>query len=420
MSDHEYFQELSALSAIGQLSAEEDRELAEHLKECERCGGVHLSFARLVQQLLPQTDATPRRKKSTVPVPALDADVRARFLARARVDGIDFPPDSERAHSSGSSFFWQALQLRPVRAIAPIAVVAILVLWVGQTYQLVPRVTTAPVESRSTLVVHDNDDTREPSGTLHQTIEEDTARIELLKKKNAESIRSLQRLQTQLDDSQRQAEKLSADLQQTESEKSELVKASQEDHATIANLRSQSDSFDHERASMLRSQSVFEEQVRNLTASLQEKTADLNHELQLKAVNMNVSQLMGSRNLHIMDVHKVGENGKAAKAYGRIFYVEGQSLVFYAFDLPGGGLNPSNYTFQGWGRREPERQSVRNLGTFEADDHEQHRWVLKVNDPSLLTGIDSVFVTSESLRDSKQPRGRELMFANIAGQPNHP
>jgi hypothetical protein len=33
----------------------------------------------------------------------------------------------------------------------------------------------------------------------------------------------------------------------------------------------------------------------------------------------------------------------------------------------------------------------------------QHSWVLKVSDPAVLAGIDSVFVTSEPLRAPRSP-----------------
>jgi hypothetical protein len=420
MSNHEYFQELSALSAIGQLSSQEDRELAEHLRECASCTDAHLEYARVIQQQLPQADVIRWRMKSALPAPILDEEVRARFLARARADGIEFSPEAERSRSARDFSPWQLLRLRPALAITAVAAIVMLVLWVGQTYELVPRLTTVPVNARSTEAPDETEDLRRQLAALHRTTEGDATRIALMNKESADSKRSEQELRKQLDGAQKQVEQLSVMLQQTESEKEDLAKATQEDHATIADLRAQSDGLYHEQANMMSSRAALQEQVRSLTVSLQEKNADMERERQLAAMNSNVSQLMGARNLHIMDVHKVGENGKAAKAYGRVFYAEGQSLVFYAFDLPSGGLNPSKYTFEGWGRREPEPQSVRNLGTFQADDHEQHRWVLKVSDPAALAGIDSVFVTSESLRDPQKPRGKELMYADITGQPNRP
>jgi hypothetical protein len=166
---------------------------------------------------------------------------------------------------------------------------------------------------------------------------------------------------------------------------------------------------------------LLEAQARDLTDALQQQTANLERERQLMAVSKDVRVLMGARNLRILDVHDVDGVGKSARAFGRVFYAEGQSLIFYAFDLPSGKLSPAKYAFQAWGQREYVSHSVRNLGTFEVDDHEQHRWVLKVNDPVLLRDIDSVFVTAESLGDAKEgPRGRKLLYAYIVGRPNHP
>ena len=420
MSNHEYFQQLSALSAIGQLSLQEDRELSEHLRECASCRDMHLDYARVIWQQLPQADVIRWRMKSSIPAFTLDVDARNRFLARARVDGIEFSQEAQRTPATKDSLPWQVLRWRPALAFVAVAAIVILVVWMGQSYRLAPRAASVTAATIAAQTSRETESLRTELASLRRTIEEDAARIGMTKKESADSNLAQQGLRKQLNNAQSQMAKLSAVLDQTESEKDALLKAAQEDHATIAGLRAQNDALYREQADLANARKTLEEQVHGLADSLQEKSADLERERQLAAMNMNVSQLMSARNLHIMDVHKVGENGKAAKAYGRVFYAEGQSLVFYAFDLPSGGLNPSKFTFQGWGRREPEPQSVRNLGTFQADDHEQHRWVLKVSDPAALAGIDSVFVTSESLRDPQKPRGKELMYADITGQPNRP
>src|SRR4029077_5956241 len=165
---------------------------------------------------------------------------------------------------------------------------------------------------------------------------------------------------------------------------------------------------------------LLEGQVRELKESVAQQAASFEQEQQLFAASKDVRQLMGARNLHIMDVHDTDGAGKAAKAFGRVFYAEGQSLVFYAFDLQSGHLTPAKYTFQAWGENESVSHSLRNLGTFTVDDHEQRRWVLKVNDAKLLGGIDSVFVTAETVSDTREPHGKKLLYAYIVGQANHP
>jgi hypothetical protein len=79
------------------------------------------------------------------------------------------------------------------------------------------------------------------------------------------------------------------------------------------------------------------------------------------------------------------------------FVAEVEILVFYAFDLPNRKFGPAKYFFLAWSQQEATPQSPRHLGSFEVDDGQQRRWVLRVDDPKLLTGIDSVFVTAEAL-----------------------
>jgi len=137
----------------------------------------------------------------------------------------------------------------------------------------------------------------------------------------------------------------------------------------------------------------------------------------LSGASSDVRRLMGARNLHIIDVHDVNASGKSTKSFGRVFYSEGQSLVFYAFDLP---TSKAKYFFKAWGQTEANERFVHDLGVFSIDDHEQRRWVLKVNDVRLLKGIDSVFVTAESSGDVAAPRGKRVLYAYLAGQANHP
>src|SRR5262249_19817204 len=217
-----------------------------------------------------------------------------------------------------------------------------------------------------------------------------------------------------------QAEILTTELQQVESERTRLASAVQEKDMVIAELGGRNDKLRRENTENLGSRVLLETQVHNLTESLQQQAANLERERELMAASSDVRQLMGARSLHILDVHDTDGAGKSAKAFGRVFYTEGKSLVFYAFDLPSGKLTPAKYTFQAWGEKESKAHSVRNLGTFAIDDHEQRRWVLKVNDPALLRGIDSVFVTAEALGDTGEPRGKKILYAYVVGEANHP
>jgi len=128
---------------------------------------------------------------------------------------------------------------------------------------------------------------------------------------------------------------------------------------------------------------------------------------------------MGARNLHITDVYDVDSKGKTRQAFGRAFYTEGKSLIFYAFDL-GKTKSPSaERSYQAWGYEEAARKA-QSLGMLYLDDKNQNRWVLKFNDAAVLSEIDAVFVTLEPPGGSGQPTGQKLLYAYLGATANHP
>ena len=135
----------------------------------------------------------------------------------------------------------------------------------------------------------------------------------------------------------------------------------------------------------------------------------------------DVRDLMSARNLHIVDVFDTDPKGKTRPVFGRIFFTEGKSLLFYAYDMPDAKLKEASYQFRIWGKKEGPNQRARNLGIFFSDDKSQKRWVFEYGDPKVLSEIDSVFVTLEpSNGDPNRPKGDKLMYAYLRGQANHP
>jgi hypothetical protein len=124
--------------------------------------------------------------------------------------------------------------------------------------------------------------------------------------------------------------------------------------------------------------------------------------------------------LYIAEVLDVGRNGETKKPVGRIFYTKGKSLIFYAYDLDQQpGLRNASI-FQAWGRRGPDLAQSMNLGIFYVDSAAHKRWVLKFNDAKSLEQIDAVFVTVEPKGGSQKPTGKQLLFAYLRVEPNHP
>ena len=154
--------------------------------------------------------------------------------------------------------------------------------------------------------------------------------------------------------------------------------------------------------------------LRELTDQLNEASDAVARERKLLVADFDIRELMGARSLHIVDVFDVDGKGQTQRPFGRIFYTEGKSLLFYAFDLKNGS------TFQAWGQQEAKAESARSLGIFYLDDQKQNRWVLKFDDPKVLAEINAVFVTVEPPGGSVKPNRRKMLYAYLNASPNHP
>jgi len=417
MSKHEYYEELGALAAIGQITAEEDKELYGHVSECSSCREAYGDYVRVLHRQLPQAEARRWNLRNVVLRRAGNGELRERFFARARAEGIALSAQAERPHRARWAGLSSLFTLR-------YAIAGTLLVVVAAASVLLSGVRgPAPSREPGRLVaglVRANDHLRQELVALSQSIEARSAELAQLQKENLVSAETVKALQGELEAARWQAAQLSAEIQQREQENVVLAGANQQSRELVADLRTQVESLYLTDADNMAALVVQQAQIRELTQALQDQTAKVEQERQLTAVAEDVRKLMGARDLHIIDVHDVDGRGKAARSFGRVFYAEGQSLIFYAFDLPAGKRAPVRYYFQAWGQREAASQSARNLGTFQIDDNEQHRWVLKVSDPALLRDIDSVFVTAEAVGDAKEPRGKKILYAYLGGQPNHP
>ena len=201
-------------------------------------------------------------------------------------------------------------------------------------------------------------------------------------------------------------------LAQVQKQAVSTQRALESTNAELTRVRSDKDSVD---AALV----VQQTRINELAEEIKEKEALAERERELTLVARDVRELMGARNLHILDVSDVDGNGQSKKSFGRVFLVEGESLIFYAFDLGDHG-NLAKVSFQAWGQMEGRETVARNLGVFYIDDHAQKRWVLKVNDPEKLRAINSVFVTIEPLGGGDRPTGKKLLYAYLGTQANHP
>jgi hypothetical protein len=99
-------------------------------------------------------------------------------------------------------------------------------------------------------------------------------------------------------------------------------------------------------------------QIQELSAKLSGQAEALDREAALLTASRDIRNLMGARNLHIVDVLDVDSKGKDRRAFGRVFYTEERSLIFCAFDLGDRAAASRNASFQVLGspRAGPEFQ----------------------------------------------------------------
>ena len=168
---------------------------------------------------------------------------------------------------------------------------------------------------------------------------------------------------------------------------------------------------------------TIHEQQERLSQAEERFTASMDsmeRDKKLLAADRDIRDLMGARNLRIIDVFDVDGKGRTRRPFGRVFFTEGKSLIFYAFDLEGGRPVAKSVSYQAWGFDGSYKNAVASLGIFYRDDKNANRWVLKFDDPDVLSEIDSVFVTIEPIGGSKKPTGNKLLAAYVKASLNHP
>jgi hypothetical protein len=416
MSSHDHFLELGALAAIGQLSADEDRELSQHLSQCHDCRDACSDYSAILHRHLPNASPVRFRLKHDFVYPEPASDVRERFLARARSEGAEFSTEVDRQSQRDVDTDWH-LSFRPFAWAAAAAVVAIAA-WTVVTSQSAMKSKATEVGdlvrqnqllARELAVAKENKNPRVLPTVTPPNDEAERSRLQA----------QVQVLTARMSESSDRAKRLENRLTALQVENSSLSGAQQRNEAAIREMQKQLAQEKEGSISTIAALVEAQDKIKALNATLAERSQRLVMEQQLNSASSDVRQLMGARNLHIIDVHDVSASGQSAKSFGRVFYSEGQSLVFYAFDLPAKSA-PAKYFFKAWGQMEASQRSVHELGVFNVDDHAQRRWVLKVDDARLLKGIDSVFVTAEATEDSVSPKGRRVLYAYLAGIANHP
>jgi hypothetical protein len=421
----DWYQELCALAAIGELSSSEFDELRQHLAECGDCRQTFEDFRRVSGCDLGLVAALKQSERDVDEGEAIvdEAAVLVRLLDRATRERANCEnasaaepakPRSGRVHDRFVS--WVHWLRRPSLSYGTVGLIlcAMAALGVYRFRETQPLPRRQPDN-------HEVSELKKRADTI--AVQERAATRSL---EEAQSDR--ERLRKALAEAEAAYTTLEAERRSLQTElASERMQLDQNGRALEA-ARVNSDEKNKEVAQL-------ETRLQNAVQRTEEERRvadDLESKLQLaeqQAASTTETQgfgdaeakaLFGARDLHIVDVYDVDTEGHTRRTYGRVYYVEKQLLIFYAFDLQDKKHNRAAAGFQAWGYRQPSDRKPDSLGLFDLDDPTANRWVLKVNNPRVLERIDAVFVTLEPPSGSPSPRGRRLLYANLAGPANHP
>jgi cell division protein FtsL len=404
MQPHEKYELLCALSAARQLDSDAQRDLDLHVQECDSCRTALEEFQEIARSV-----SNERVRPEAVVDAVEEPNSASRFLNYARSQGIGF--------SDAAALM---LQHRPIQRfrfpkIAYATAIGAMVLGLSVGLALKSSTTRKSAQTPPAAQI-------QPPPNQVANSDLDRNLVAELKSELANALSrasEIPKLKAKIDEEEKKSNALRANI----AERDAIIEQLQESVAgteknlaaaqvTIASLKNKNDQAVAE---------LVAERVRsaNLSEDLRNERASAEQERELSAATREVRELMGARRLFMVDVYDGADRSRSNRSFGRVFYTEGKSLIFYAFDLDK-VKSAKRVTFQAWGERGKDRGSVRHLGDFFIDDVAQKRWVMKVEDPEKLKAIDAIFVTVEPGKGTDRPTGEKLLYAYLGGQPNHP
>lgn len=419
MQEHSRYEELCASAAVGQISPAELTELHAHLRECDFCQELQTDFVDINSLWLTQA------QKLEPEVYDPQSALRHRILRNLQHAGAKFSEPiqkeiKQRPAINGSWGFGLFNSQTPVWAVAMLVVGTAVGFGFG-SFQHSPNVSqpavvaTAPSAVPASPVV----------ATKSEPVVDDSALLAAkraatdFEQKLAASDLEKARLQNELNEVSQKISNLQDARNRDAVELAQLKAAADESRNAATALDAQLRSLKDAQASKDADLVAANYHLRELESKLADQTAaaERDRELMAMASGGEMRDVIGSRNLHIIDVADV-ENGGVRKPFGRVFYTEGKSLIFYAYDLSN---TKGRQTFYAWGHREGDPRTPHALGALQNDDPAQGRWVFRFNNTKVLAEIDSVYVTLESSeKPGDKPRGKKLLNAFLGTPANHP
>jgi hypothetical protein len=425
---HEEFLKLCALATSGTLTEEENKRLREHLAVCPACVQAKKEFERVVDHgiapLAPGLvqDPAEDRSFSTEDAEKLffrrlseeDKKSRSRFPdAEPWLSPLVIRQSRNFRQRFERYYFWFPL----AAALLFCGAFGMVLYRVGihhgaEIGRFAPaQPAFAPVRFEPAL-----DAARRERDAANAQLEERNHSIALLEREIAREKSENAELVATTSSQQIALQAKSAGQKKLEEERDRAVQQGAADRET---LEAKLENLERQRSEDVTRAASLDAQVAELSRALQQQESSKTEEDELLAKDRDIRELMGARDLYVAEVHDIAGTGETQKAFGRVFYTKGKSLVFYAYDLKE-QRRLADASFQVWGRRGPDWAQALKLGMFYEDNVSKKRWVLKFNDKKTLDQIDAVFVTVEPHGGSERPTGKPLLFAYLRVAANHP
>ena len=321
------------MAASGQCSQDELEDLRSHLETCPSCRSAAYDFNQISAQALSSLAA--KRLHCQIP-----SGMTQRFVARARSEGIELSRNNPQ-------------QITPPRRFARF-------MFAGAAAALILVVATLIVSRQKPSLKASNPPLPAPEVVSARRTEVQNPRVEDTHvRQELSSTRAqlnsmsstIQSQRAELDAAKQRTADLDALLK--ESEQQSVLSASERSQreARIAELEGELEKARSDKNASDTAVALEEAEVRELQKQLSDDADALRQQQEIAATGSDVRDLVVARNLHIIDVHDRDGNGKSQRAFGRIFYTEGKSFIFYAYDLADPRKLDAKVSFYVWGER---------------------------------------------------------------------
>jgi hypothetical protein len=440
---HWRYQEICVLATTGQLGGPEMSELDAHIAHCELCRKYLESIAQASVQAMSMLAAPRVPATSEVPPDGM----RARFLSRAAAAGLQVEHDlTARCHPvpvsthldvsefnenreerrrverkpSRSRISWFSYLGRP--AVASAVCVTILAAGYLAGWRRALRQTPQPMHTPTSIALASNGSAGPEDSSRVSNLEQRKAALEAQAREFADQLSAATAEKKLLTDKLSTfLEKLAVLNGQARDEQARASQEKQDAKNQIAFLQAEVEKLRWQLEASDSKLSAQQKQSDELKAKLERTESELQHEAELKSARLEIGDLVAARNLHIIDVYDGDNKGARQHSFGRVFYIEGQSLVFYVYDLEDPRRLNANVVFRVWGEKSGMKETTHNLGILHNEEASQDRWSLRFDDPKVLAQINSVFVTVEPAnKHYDEPHGRKVLYAFFGSPPNHP